>query len=672
MTDKLLAITARLAGTWETDGVAVTVDEPAADTLTFGRLHGVFESTLAAAEALSLSQAELSGVLATAGRPATDINDVVRKAHAAVTDAAPDAEPLARRAAVIRALGAVCETMAQTADEAFLEAVATLTGTDLLDPAQFRESAAFLAACLDATVTEPGLSLPRERDTSQRFHGAYYAARGDDERAREAFEAALDELGSGPLAHLWYARFHDRRGSPDRARASFESGFELHAEGFGVSTLDPLVPALVRFVELLDAAGEDAAAVRWCEYALDRKDAVSAHAPALDRLATRVETGTLPPASGDTGPFDTDAASATVDADDWAGLFERQVTAAVERDAGDVTDPDELATVGHQYRTTGVRSMARAYYERALERAPDHADATFGLGMLAYRAEEPDEATALDRFERAIEGAPSSVQYRRRYAAALAYFGDSEAAQRAFGDALALAPRDALTNCWLGDFAADWGAEALARRHLETGLPVAADRPDEFGRGWLLDCTATLVDIYERAGDIDAVREWCRFGIELCDSDSLPVTDAQETIAETLDQYTDSVPTAGNRSDAARDEHYWQLSVTGRDANVVVSADGDALNATTNGASFAMSLPLNDPVGEPPYDIEVTVLRAEVEDTDGTRTLTGPDEASVDVRLKRYAAGEIASTHDADVDAATSYDGDELPATVSLEFDPER
>ncbi|MBX0286883.1 hypothetical protein EGH22_11135 [Halomicroarcula sp. F28] len=674
MTDTLLAITARVAGTWDTDGVTVTVDEPAADTLTFGRLHGVFESQLDAAEALSLSSAELSGVLANAGRPATDIQDVVRKAHAAVTDAAPDAEPLARRAAVIRALGAVCETMARTADDAFLEEVATLTHTDPLDPAGFRESAAFLAACLDAAVTEPGLSLPHERDTSQRFHGAYHADRGDDERAREAFEDAIEELGSDPLAHLWYARFHDRRGSPGLAQAYFESGFELHAEGFGFSTLDPLVPALVRFVELLDAAGEDAAAVRWCEYALDRTDAVSAHTAALDRLATRVETGTLPPASDDDGPFDApDAAPPTVDADDWAGLFERRVVAALERDAGDVTDSDELAAVGDQYRTVGLRAMARAYYERALELAPDHAGAHFGLGMLAYRADDPDEATALDRFERAIDAAPSSVQYRRRYAAALAYFGDSEAAQRAFGAALAPAPRDALTNCWLGNYCADWGADAAARRHLETGLPAAADRPDEFGRGWLLDCTATLVDICERDGDTDAVREWCRRGLDLCDSDSLPITDAQESIEETLDRYADSVPTAGNRRDGSKYDHYWLLSVTGRDANVIVSVDGDELNATTNGASFAMSLPLNDAVGEPPYDIEVTVLRAEVEDADGTRTLSGPDEASVDVRLKRYAAGEIASTHAADVDASASYEsGEELPATVRLEFDPER
>jgi len=68
----------------------------------------------------------------------------------------------------------------------------------------------------------------------------------------------------------------------------------------------------------------------------------------------------------------------------------------------------------------------------------------------------------------------------------------------------------------------------------------------------------------------------------------------------------------------------------------------------------------------------VTVLRADIEDVDGTRTLSGPAEAAVDVRLKRYPAGAVASTHDADPAAAASYDGDELPATVRLEFDPER
>jgi tetratricopeptide (TPR) repeat protein len=672
MTDTLLAKTARLAGTWDTDGVSVTVDEPVADTLTFGRFHAVFESELAAAEALSLSPTELSGVLATAEWPATDLNDVVRKAHGAVTDAAPDAEPLARRAAVIRALGAVCETMARTADEAFLEEVATLTDTDPLDPAGFRESAAFLAACLDATVTEPGLSLPHERDTSQRFHGTYYADRGDDERASEAFEAAIDDIGAGPLEHLWYARYHDRRGSPGLARVYFESGFELHAEGFGVSTLDPLVPALVRFVELLDAAGEDADAVRWAEFALDRKEAISAHTDALDWLATRVETGTLPPARNETGVFDADpdAAPPTVDADDWAGLFERQVAAAVERDAGDC-DPDELAAMGDQYRTTELPELARAYYERALESAPDHGGAHFGLGMLAYRAKNSDEETARTHFERAIEADPDSLRFRRRYADALACWGDREAAHQAFGATLAVAPRDPMTNCWFGSYCKAWDEDATARRHYEIGV-AAADDTDDVGLVPLVSWIADLVELCERDGDTDAVVRWCRHGLSLCDREVLLAFDDQETIEETLATYVDSVPTPQNRRDEEPFDHYWVLSVTGQDANVIVTVDGEEIESTSDGASFAMSLPLNHDVGRPPYDIEVTVLRATAETTDEARVLSGPEEASVDVRLKRYQAGEIVSTHDADPDAEASYAGEPLPATVRLAFDPEQ
>jgi len=194
---------------------------------------------------------------------------------------------------------------------------------------------------------------------------------------------------------------------------------------------------------------------------------------------------------------------------------------------------------------------------------------------------------------------------------------------------------------------------------------AAADAPADVGRVALLSYIADLVELCERDGDIDAVREWCRHALSLCDRDILLAYDDQKTIEETLDRYADSVPTPRNRRDEGRFDHYWMLSVNGED--VYATSDEDE-------ASSAMSLLLNDHVDGPPFETDVTGLRATTKNTHGDPVLSGPDEMFVDARLKHYEAGEWASTHDADPDASVVCDpasDDELPARVQLAYDPD-
>ena len=157
------------------------------------------------------------------------------------------------------------------------------------------------------------------------------------------------------------------------------------------------------------------------------------------------------------------------------------------------------------------------------------------------------------------------------------------------------------------------------------------DASADVGRVALLGYVADLVELCERDGDIDAVREWCRHALSLCDHDILLAYDDQEAIEETLDRYADSVPTPRNRRDEERFDHYWMRSVDGEDVHA--ASDEDEV-------PFAVSLLLNDHVSGPPFEIEVTVLQATGKNTHGDPVLSGPDEMFVDVRLKRYEAGE--------------------------------
>ena len=203
------------------------------------------------------------------------------------------------------------------------------------------------------------------------------------------------------------------------------------------------------------------------------------------------------------------------------------------------------------------------------------------------------------------------------------------------------------------------------------------DASVDVGRVAPLSYVADLVELCERDGDIDAVREWCRHALSLCDHDILLAYDDQEAIEETLDRYADSVPTPRNRRNEERFDHYWMLSVDGEDVNVVTTADGKDVHAASDEdeAPFAVSLLLNDHVSGPPFEIEVTVLQATGKNTHGDPVLSGPDEMFVDVRLKRYEAGEWASTHDVDPDASVICDpapDDEPPARVRLAYGPGR
>jgi Tfp pilus assembly protein PilF len=511
---------------------------------------------------------------------------------------------------------------------------------------------------------------------------------GEKSAAHDAVEALLATDAGDPEVHFVAAAVHDRFIEESATLHHLERAFEAQATAADVEeSIARRFPSLLRLLTLLDETGRDEALLRWAEYALDSPAVQQRDGSITDRDVAEVEgylrdrgiplPGETAADDGESG--DDDTGDGTADTDDGTGdtgaddpSVDEQVRTTVATDTEGVTDPHALVATGDKYRLCEAVRFARAYYERALESDETYVGAHRGLGRLAAEVGDPDETAIREHFERALAVDPTDRETRRRYGLALAWAGATDDAAEQYRSVLDAHPDDALTNCWYGDLCVDRGDHDLARQHLTRGLLAVSDTDEEVGASPRVYWTTRLVELLDDVGDDEAVVEWCRRGLALCSETLLP-NDAQETLEEHLAAHVGDEATrvAPNRRDDSRDDRYWYAEVRGRECNALLALDGRDINWTTSGASFHMSVPVNEFTDPGTVTATVNVLRT-VYDTTAGESVGAIDEATCSLRIKQYETGDVAAPETGTVLASADFDPaecDRLPTTIEATFE---
>jgi hypothetical protein len=128
---------------------------------------------------------------------------------------------------------------------------------------------------------------------------------------------------------------------------------------------------------------------------------------------------------------------------------------------------------------------------------------------------------------------------------------------------------------------------------------------------------------------------------------------------------------APNRRDDSRDDVYWYAEVRGRECNALLALDGRDINWSTSGASFHMSVPVNEFTDPGTVTATVDVLRT-VYETEAGEMVGTPDDATCTLRMKRYETGDVAAPETGTVLASADFDpaeGDRFPTTIATTFE---
>jgi tetratricopeptide (TPR) repeat protein len=135
----------------------------------------------------------------------------------------------------------------------------------------------------------------------------------------------------------------------------------------------------------------------------------------------------------------------------------------------EISTPSALLAEGLKRHATGNFAAAARCYQQALDHSPRNPDALLLLGIIARHALLFKEAIALTKA--AIEERPAA-HYFLNLAHAHRAAGNLAEAERACRKALALAPRDAATHCWLAEILLEVQSYDAARRCCEEALAV--------------------------------------------------------------------------------------------------------------------------------------------------------------------------------------------------------
>ena len=169
----------------------------------------------------------------------------------------------------------------------------------------------------------------------------------------------------------------------------------------------------------------------------------------------------------------------------------------------EISNPSALLAEGLKRHAAGNLGAAARCYQQALQQSPRNSDALLLLGIVARQAQQHEQAIALTKA--AIEQRPAP-HYFLNLAHAHRCAGDIAEAEKAYRKALALAPADAATHCWLAEILLEIGSYDAARRCCEDALTLQPN----FARAH-----HSLGNILSRQGDLSAAAASYRRAVAL-------------------------------------------------------------------------------------------------------------------------------------------------------------
>lgn len=180
----------------------------------------------------------------------------------------------------------------------------------------------------------------------------------------------------------------------------------------------------------------------------------------------------------------------------------------------EISTPSALLAEGLRRHAAGNLGAAARCYQQILQQSPRNPDALLLLGIVARQAQQHKQAIALTKA--AIEQRPAP-HYFLNLAHAYRCAGDPAEAERACRKALALAPADTATHCWLAEILLEIGSYDAARRCYEDALTLQPNfARAHHGLGNVLarqgDFSAAAAS-YRRAVALDSHRAEFHFGL---------------------------------------------------------------------------------------------------------------------------------------------------------------